>query len=476
MVSFLSRDTFDKIRPKPLIQNTVQHCVGINGLPLAVDGIVQASLTFHGNSDVYSGNFLVSDQLFSSLECVLGWDFLTSNGLALNRERNGNYYLVGRYGKTLITPIDEAPIPISSPQTLNDSALLKSSNTPEVFSQCPSRSPVPITLVNSVCLAGRTEAFVLVQVPKSVKDQLGMVAPIQQDSLPNHLLVAYSINQAVGRQVALRVMNTSNCDIILQAGQQIGEYCPLLDTPYSVDTQNTSLCNDTKAFSCQPATKLSLEEQLKAVISPSLNKHDRQVILDTLLRYEDVFDESLGYTDVITHKINTGDTAPIRQYPRRFPYAYREEVSRQISDMLQQGVIQQSNSPWASPIVLVKKKDGNFRFCVDYRKVNAVTKRDAHPLPRIDDLLDSLQGSTMFSTLDLRSGYWQIGMSPEDREKTAFITPEGLWEFLRMPFGVSNGCATFQRAIQIVLSGLKYDTCSCYFDYTIIPSINVQQH
>ena len=191
--------------------------------------------------------------------------------------------------------------------------------------------------MNSVCLAGRTEAFVLVQVPKSVKDQLGMVAPIQQDSLPNYLLVAYSINQAVGRQVALRVMNTSNCDIILQAGQQIGEYCPLLDALYSVDTQNTSLFNDTKTFSCQPATKLSLEEQLTAVISPSLNKHDRQVILNTLLRYEDVFDESLGYTDVITHKINTGDTAPIRQYPRRFPYAYREEVSRQISDMLEQG-------------------------------------------------------------------------------------------------------------------------------------------
>ena len=117
-------------------------------------------------------------------------------------------------------------------------------------------------------------------------------------------------------------------------------------------------------------------------------------------------------------------------------------------------MIQQSNSPWASPIVLVKKKDGKFRFCVDYRKLNAATKRDAHPLPRIDDLLDSLQGSTMFSTLDLRSGYWQIGMSPEDREKTAFITPEGLWEFLRMPFGVSNGCATFQRAIKIVLSAV----------------------
>ena len=237
MVSFLSRATFDKIRPRPIIQNTIQHCVGINGLPLAVDGIVQASLAFNGDGDVYRGKFLISDNLFSSLECVLGWDFLISNGLALHRERTGAYYLVGRHGKTLITPIDEASIPLSPPRILHDSALSKSNGTPDVFSQCPSRSPVPISLVNSVCLPGRTEAFVLVQVPKSAKDQLGMVAPIQQDSLPSHLLVAYSVNQAVGRQVALRNMNTSNCDITLQSGQQIGEYCPLLDTLYSVDTQ-----------------------------------------------------------------------------------------------------------------------------------------------------------------------------------------------------------------------------------------------
>ena len=134
-------------------------------------------------------------------------------------------------------------------------------------------------------------------------------------SLPSHLLVAYSVNQAVGRQVALRIMNTSNCDITLQAGQHIGKYCPLLDTLSSVDTQGTPLPKYAKAFSCQPANKVSLTEELKAVISPSLNDHDRQVILNTLLKYTNVFDESLGYTDVITHTINTGNNDPIRQYP-----------------------------------------------------------------------------------------------------------------------------------------------------------------
>ena len=193
------------------------------------------------------------------------------------------------------------------------------------------------------------------------------------------------------------------------------------------------------------------------------------------MEYSDVFENSLGHTNVMSHKIDTGNATPIRQYPRRLPYAYREETNKQVSDMLNQGVIQHSESPWASPIVLVKKKDGSFRFCIDYRKLNAVTKKDAHPLPRVDDLLDSLQGSCMFSTLDLRSGYWQVSMDPKDRHKTAFVTPEGLWEFMRMPFGVSNGCATFQRAIEIVLSGLTFETCLCYFDDVIVPSCDFEQ-
>ena len=143
--------------------------------------------------------------------------------------------------------------------------------------------------------------------------------------------------------------------------------------------------------------------------------------------------------------------------------------------MLKEGVIQPSSSPWASTIVLVKKKEGAYRFCVDYRKLNLVTKTDAHPLPQVDGLLDSLIGFQMFITLDLRSGYWQISVAPEDREKTAFVTPDGLWEFLRLPFGVSGGPATYQKAIEIVLSGLNYDTCLCYFDDIIVPSKNIDQ-
>ncbi|MEL7426754.1 MAG: RNase H-like domain-containing protein [Bacteroidota bacterium] len=299
-----------------------------------------------------------------------------------------------------------------------------------------------------------------------------MISPLSDSSTISHsIITAYTVCHADARNVIVRLMNTSNTNIELQVGQKIGEFCPLVEAPcqnnYSLDNNN---------FSCSTRVTPGVSSELEAALSDNLSPSDRQQILSTLLQFSDVFEENLGHTTVLEHQIDTGNAQPIRQYPRRLPFAFREEAKDQVQEMLKQGVIQPSSSPWASPIVLVKKKDGKYRFCIDYRKLNSVTKKDAHPLPRVDDLLDALQGSCMFSTLDLRSGYWQVSVAPEDREKTAFVTPDGLWEFCRLPFGVSNGCATFQRAIEIVLSGLTYDTCLCYFDDVIIPSSNLQEH
>eukprot|EP00731_Ephydatia_muelleri_P003081 Em0001g3081a len=119
--------------------------------------------------------------------------------------------------------------------------------------------------------------------------------------------------------------------------------------------------------------------------------------------------------------INTGDALPIHQQARRLPFHQRDMVQKMIKGMLEQGIIEPADGSWTSPIVLAKKKDGSFRFCVDYRRVNDVTKKDVHPIPRIDDTLDTLAGAQWFSTIDLASGYWQVEMDPSDKEKTTYV-------------------------------------------------------
>ena len=170
----------------------------------------------------------------------------------------------------------------------------------------------------------------------------------------------------------------------------------------------------------------------------------------------------LGRTTILQHHINTGTLPPIRQPVRRIPLPCRDTVHQLLEDTVTKGIISPSKSPWASPIVLVRKKDGTTRFCVDYRKVNDVTIKDAYPLPRVDDTLDTLAGSVWFLTLDLKSGYWQVEVAPEDREKTAFCTQEGLFEFSVTPFGLCNAPATFQRLMDSVLAGLQWSSCLVY--------------
>jgi hypothetical protein len=144
--------------------------------------------------------------------------------------------------------------------------------------------------------------------------------------------------------------------------------------------------------------------------------------------------------------------------------------------MQRHGVIEESDSPWSSPVVLVRKKNGELRFCVDYRKLNDVTKKDCFLLPRIDDTIDTLAGAKWFSTLDPKSGYWQVDVNPDDKDKTAFSTGQRLWQFTVMPFGLCNVPATFERLMEAVLRGLTYDSCLVYLDDVIVIGRTFQEN
>ena len=168
-----------------------------------------------------------------------------------------------------------------------------------------------------------------------------------------------------------------------------------------------------------------------------------------------VEDNERGEMDLIQMEIQTGDAPPRKQHLCCVPFGVRNEIARQLHELQEMGVIQPSSSPWPSPIILVRKKDGTLWFCIDYCHLNSVTKSDTYPLPRIDDILDQLGTTKYFSTLDLASGYWQIPVSPTSQEKTAFITTRGLFKFRVMPFGLMNAPAVFQRLMEKVLQQLN---------------------
>lgn len=198
-----------------------------------------------------------------------------------------------------------------------------------------------------------------------------------------------------------------------------------------------------------------------------------------LERHRAVFsqhDSDFGYTTTVTHRIQAGDAQPIKQRHRRVPPHIFQEFKRHVQDLVAQGVLKESCSPWASPAVIVVKRDKSVRFCCDYRKLNGVTLKDAYPLPRVEESLDALGKARLFSSLDLRAGYFQVAVHGEDQEKTAVTTPFSLFQLTRIPFGLCNAPATFQRLMGVVLSDLAFDVLLIYLDDVLVFSYDFDSH
>lgn len=267
-------------------------------------------------------------------------------------------------------------------------------------------------------------------------------------------------------------LTSVGCIIDLKEG-----YLQICDIRISIPTSSDS-CRSTSEFvdNCT-ANMVDSEDIVNNFNRPlqdlyrrsaeGLNQEQKTQLSLMLKQHESVFSSNgkdIGRTSIVKHRIDTLGCKPIKIPPRRLPIYRREEAYKLLDDMQEAKLIRPSTSPWSSPVVLVRKKDGSLRFCVDYRRLNEATKKDSYPLPRIDLILEALGESRWFSTLDLQSGYWQVEMAPEDKEKTAFTFGHGLFEFEVMPFGLTNAPATFQRLMELVLHGIINDACLAYLD------------
>ncbi len=203
----------------------------------------------------------------------------------------------------------------------------------------------------------------------------------------------------------------------------------------------------------------------------SLDAESQQELSKLLREYNGVFageNEPLGKTGLVKHSIDTGNAPPVKQRAYKLPIA-KEEIARQeVERMLVDGLIRHSESAYSSPIVLVGKPDGSHRLCVNYKLLNKVTRKDAFPLPNIQECLTSMAGAAWFHGCDLKSGYHQVLMNDDDIPKTAFVTKDGLYEFLVMPFGLCNAPATFCRLMEKVLRGLIYKIAVLYIDDILV--------
>ncbi len=211
-----------------------------------------------------------------------------------------------------------------------------------------------------------------------------------------------------------------------------------------------------------------------------LNQVQLHELQDLLVEFHDVFsldDFDLGKTSLVKHQINLTDETPIKIRHRRVPPSMFDAVRQHLKDMLACGVIRPSKSPWSFPTVLVRKKDGSLRFCLDFRALNNKTIRDSYQLPRIDESMDALVGSKWFSTMDLKSGYWQVDMEESHKERTAFsVGSLGFWECNTMPFGLTNAPSTFQRVLEQCMGDLHLKKCLLYIDDIVVFSKTVSEH
>ena len=344
------------------------------------------------------------------------------------------------------------------------------------------------TYLDTISVRGLAKAATDVVVPAnsvhtvkvtSVQRQSGyLLALSPTHALPRGLILVPTLVAGDHNNRFVRVANVMDEDVILRARTVIA----VLHAVAGIEGNGCTV--DISSSEVHIGTDLPCRETHKVSSNVSCPEFDgtkfqREKLCELLSKHSDVFsknDDDIGRTDKVQHMIHTRDEIPTAEPYRAIPPQMRQEIKDHLKKLLDKQIIVESHSPYAAPIVLVRKKDSSLRLCVDYRKLNAKTVMDAYPLPRIQESFDSLAGAQYFSTLDLASGYHQIEMHPDHQHKTAFTTPFGLYQYTRMPFGLATAPATFQRLMQNITSDFLFEFLLCYLDDVLIFSKTFEEH
>ena len=317
-----------------------------------------------------------------------------------------------------------------------------------------------VTLSTDLLISANSLLDITLEVP-SLSDGPVLVYPVgEMDSFMRY----ESLSEVIHGTVKVFVFNFLNCPVFIELGTVICRVEPV----ELFHIASLELSNSDERLT-------SLIELAKAKTPVGLHSQ----ISDVVCQYSDIFaleSDPPGYCDWLPVTVDTGDASPVVSVPYKIPLHYQQEVSRQLREMLNTDIISYSKSAWRSPVVVVKKKNGKLRLCIDYRKLNRVTKADQFPIPCIEEIFCKLRDNVYFSTLDLKSGYHQVALAEDSKEKTAFAANDGLYEFNVLPFGLRNGPAHFSRLMQSVLTGMIGTICFVYLDDIIILGRSLEEH
>ena len=432
-VSLISEKTLQKFHPQPKVRKTTISLHSVSGDSLNVRGTVQLDFTIGGKK--FSHTFVVVKGLDRSF--ILGIDFFTAHQVRiyfdLRQVRVGKVYV----------PLE---------QDIHIASLVRS---------CSTIVLKPKTAVQLWVKRKEGPYFKEGQELELSSAEKGFMA-----SQPEVMLATTVVkNTKEGRFPAL-LINDSHKTVRIKRGWVIGQLA-------SIDSvQECNIGSVTQSGGSKPpAGKVDLED----LDAPEEYKQQVSQLIQDNSHLFARSDMDLGRTDTVQCHIDTADHPPIKTRPYRTPLQDREVVSKAIDDMLEAKIIRRSQSPWSFGLVVVGKKDGSKRICVDYRKLNEITKKNSYPLPLIDDLLSILGEAKVFTSLDLKSGYWQVSVAEEDREKTAFSCFRGAYEFCQMPFGLTSAPSVFMMLMSTVLSGLE-GFAVAYLDDVLIFSKSVEEH